>query len=309
MIRWLPVRILWTSERVSCQQRCLHSYDGWYERPSADATKITKDTTVIICGWAQANPRHVKAYTKMYASKMGIGAHGYIMPMEITYKFDQTLQSELARQCLERVAQQNTGKNIILHCFSNNGFAFYRHLSILLKDKPHDLNLRGAIMDSNPGPMSKVPYLAQRLGSSSLHDTPRLLYPFSFLAGTYGFFLYTIKKEPLVSSINRALRLLPQSRKNYRMHNGPLDWAGPYLRHVENESWPLLFLYSKTDWMMPHTYVSLLIDSKKKQNPSRHITSKLFEKAQHVSIMMKHPEEYQSELVQFFSKIESENSD
>ena len=168
------------------------------------------------------------------------------------------------------------------------------------------LELRGAIMDSNPGPISKVPYICQRLGTSSLHDTS-YLYPLWFLAGTYGFFQYTINKASLRSSIGHSLSILPKSRKNYNVHNGALDWCGPYMRHVENEDWPLLFLYSKTDWMMPHTYVSLLIDFKKEQNPSRHIASKLFENAPHVAIMMKHPDEYQVELLQFLTHIETMN--
>jgi len=230
------------------------------------------------------------------------------MPMEIAFTFDQTLQSELAQQCLDRVAKQNTGKNIVIHSFSDNGFSFYKHLSILLKDNQYDLKLCATIMDSNPGPLSIRPYLAQSLGSYSLHDTSHF-YPFTYLVGTYGYFQYTINKVSLLSSISHALRIFPRSVKNYRKHNGPLDWAGPYMRHVENESWPLLFIYSKTDKLMPHTYVSLLIDAKKKQNPSRHINSKLFEEAQHVSIMMKHPEEYQTTLVQFFSQIENEKAD
>ena len=37
----------------------------------------------------------------------------------------------------EKVAEENSGKNIILHCFSNNGFTMYKHTSKQLKDQPH----------------------------------------------------------------------------------------------------------------------------------------------------------------------------
>ena len=67
----------------------------------------------------------------------GIGAHGYTMPMEAFFGYDQPRQSEMARQCLEKVAEENSGKNIIIHCFSNNGFTMYKHTSKQLKAQPH----------------------------------------------------------------------------------------------------------------------------------------------------------------------------
>ena len=70
----------------------------------------------------------------MYANQLGIGAHGCILPMDALYAFDQARQSILARQCLQAVAQENTGTNVIIHCFSNNGFTMYKHASSQLKD-------------------------------------------------------------------------------------------------------------------------------------------------------------------------------
>ena len=164
------------------------------------------------------------------------------------------------------------------------------------------LNLCGAIFDSCPGPISVVPYAAQTFGTSSLHDRPLLFYPFPMLAGTFGYFQYSLNKESLMTSIQHSLRLFPQSRKNYNLHGGAPEWPGCHLRS-ENESWPLLFLYTKTDDLMPYSYIKRLIALKEKQNPSRHIVSKLFDKARHVTIMPKYPEQYKSEIARFLTEI------
>ena len=59
------------------------------------------------------------------------------MPMELTFGYDQAAQRDLAQETIEVIAKENTGTDIIIHCFSNNGFNFYKHVSQLLKTKPH----------------------------------------------------------------------------------------------------------------------------------------------------------------------------
>ena len=49
----------------------------------------SKDTTALVLGWAEAEERHIKAYTKFYAKELGIGAHGYIIPSNIAFGHDQ----------------------------------------------------------------------------------------------------------------------------------------------------------------------------------------------------------------------------
>ena len=77
------------------------AYDGWYDRPPEEVRSKKQGTTAIVFGWANSDPRHVRKYTQMYASQLGIGAHGCILPMDALYAFDQARQSSLARQCLQ----------------------------------------------------------------------------------------------------------------------------------------------------------------------------------------------------------------
>jgi hypothetical protein len=86
------------------------------------------------------------------------------------------------------------------------------------------------------------------------------------------------------------------------------EWAGPYLKNREQEKWPMLFLYSKKDSLMPYLYVSDLIETKKKQNTSRIISSRMFEKSAHVAHMRKYPDEYKQEIKKFLDQcVPSEN--
>jgi len=62
----------------------------------------------------------------------------------------------------------------------------------------------GAIFDSCPGPLSTLPYIAQRLGFTSTHDTPVFL-TFLLLPGVYGYFYYSLAKTPISQSIMKSI--------------------------------------------------------------------------------------------------------
>jgi len=100
----------------------------------------------------------------------------------------------------------------------------------------------------------------------------------------------------------KSIEMLPLSFKNYFKFGGAKHWPGPYLVHYEQEEWPLMFLYSKSDVMIPYLYISHVIDTKRKQNSSRIISSKLFNKSAHVAHLREYPSEYVYELKQFLDK-------
>ena len=161
--------------------------------------------------------------------------------------------------------------------------------------------MSGGILDSCPGPMSYVPYHAQKLGITSVHDKP-IFFPFMMLPGVYGYFQFTEAKKSLPVAMLKGIGMIPASFKNYFKYGGSDEWSGNYIRNVENENWPLLFLYSKTDALMAYMYVSEVVKEKKKQNPKRIIQSKLFEKSPHVAHMRKYPEEYRHQVKTFLEQ-------
>ena len=163
--------------------------------------------------------------------------------------------------------------------------------------------LCGAVLDSCPGPISCVPNIAYLLGTKTFHDRPLAFYPFPMLAGTFGMFQCTLNKQSLWTAIKQTLKLSPRSKTNYESFGGATEWPGPYMRYDEDETWPLLFLYSKTDQLLPYTYIEKMIDLKKRQNSSRCVQHKRFDKVKHVMILPKYPKEYQSEVSNFISKV------
>ena len=161
------------------------------------------------------------------------------------------------------------------------------------------LELIGCVLDSCPTPMVYWPYIAQMLNMDYSKDSDIARhFPLMFLPFTFGYFEYTENKQNVLTSAKQALTIAPKSYKNY-MKFGPNAWGGQYLKMVEDENWPLLFLYSKKDNLVPHTYVDKIIQGKRQQNPSRLISTRKFDKSGHVAHLRKYPEAYKEELQQF----------
>ena len=62
----------------------------------------------------------------------------------------------------------------------------------------------GAIFDSCPGPLSTLPYTAQRFGITNTHDIP-VFFPFLLLPGVYGYFHYTFAQTSISQSIMKSI--------------------------------------------------------------------------------------------------------
>ena len=88
-------------------------------------------------GWAASQQNHVQKYTHLYSSGLGIGAHGYTLPMDITFTYNHHKCDEIAQILLEKVTKENTGKQIVLHFFSDNGMLLYKHLTRKLDNHPN----------------------------------------------------------------------------------------------------------------------------------------------------------------------------
>ena len=55
------------------------------------------------------------------------------------YNLDFNLESlqKIAQECIEIMTNENSGKRILIHCFSNNGAVLYQQVSQLLKERPN----------------------------------------------------------------------------------------------------------------------------------------------------------------------------
>ena len=64
--------------------------------------------------------------------------------MDITFTYDHKKCDNIAQILLEKVTKENTGKQLVLHFFSDNGMLLYKHLTRKLNNHPDGYNIVGA---------------------------------------------------------------------------------------------------------------------------------------------------------------------
>ena len=77
-------------------------------------------------------------------------------------------------------------------------------------------------------------------------------------------------------------------------------WCGDSIR-FESNKWPELFLYSKTDFYVPHTFLENEV-IKRHIEAGRDVTTKCWDKSPHVCHLKKHKKSYIEEVHNFVDK-------
>ena len=79
-------------------------------------------------------------------------------------------------------------------------------------------------------------------------------------------------------------------------------WSGDSIRLARpDQNWPELFLYSKSDFYVPHTFIEDKVIGEHAK-AGRDITAKRWEKSSHVCHLKKHKAEYEETIHQFLHK-------
>lgn len=122
---------------------------------SSNCSSEKQKTVVVLLGWLGAKQKHLKKYAEWYTS-MGFHAITFTFPMAkiMTYqvggKAEQDIESLVKH--LADWLEDELGKNIVFHTFSNTGWLTYG--AILEKFQEQDSSLmgkiRGCIVDSAP---------------------------------------------------------------------------------------------------------------------------------------------------------------
>ena len=63
---------------------------------------------------------------KIYAKTLGLGTNVASLPIETVFTYDQESQKQLAKELVEFVVAENTGKKLFTHV-KGLGFHFYKH--------------------------------------------------------------------------------------------------------------------------------------------------------------------------------------
>ncbi|KAK3019048.1 hypothetical protein RJ639_003743 [Escallonia herrerae] len=122
---------------------------------NSECSSAKSRTVVVLLGWLGAKQKHLKKYADWYTSK-GFHAITFTFPMSevLSYKVGGKAEEhvELLVNHLADWLEEEHGKNLVFHTFSNTGWLTYG--AILEKFQKQDLTLmgriRGCVVDSAP---------------------------------------------------------------------------------------------------------------------------------------------------------------
>ncbi|CAN4123713.1 unnamed protein product [Withania somnifera] len=122
---------------------------------NSDSSPVKSRTVVVLLGWLGAKQKHLKRYAEWYASR-GYHAITFTFPMseilsyQVGGKAEQDI--ELLVNHLADWLDEEYGKNLVFHTFSNTGWLTYGVILEKFQKQDHALmrRIKGCIVDSAP---------------------------------------------------------------------------------------------------------------------------------------------------------------
>lgn len=122
---------------------------------NCDSSPVKSRTVVVLLGWLGAKQKHLKRYADWYASR-GYHVITFTFPMseilsyQVGGKAEQNIQ--LLVNHLADWLEEEHGKNLVFHTFSNTGWLTYGVILEKFQKQDHALmrRIKGCIVDSAP---------------------------------------------------------------------------------------------------------------------------------------------------------------
>ncbi|XP_023333025.1 transmembrane protein 53-like isoform X1 [Eurytemora carolleeae] len=245
--------------------------------------------TVVLFGYAGSPKSHLEKYETLYTS-LGYNSVCCILPHKELFAYNIPEIQKCAEKVLS-VIESSGAQNIVAHCFSNNGIALYQQTyTILNTQKRAECYIKGLILDSGPGPMGLRDNVLKRIFNDK---QGRIFLPIAL------FFVNAANKIPFAENIKSIIEQCRSLKSNFK-ENSHVPWTGLFMKTQEKGTWPVLFLYSKADTLMPWKYVAGVVQRLK---PHRTVYENRFEKSGHVAHFKTYPEEYTAAIKKFLNSI------
>ncbi|KAH6831374.1 alpha/beta-Hydrolases superfamily protein [Perilla frutescens var. hirtella] len=259
----------------------------------SDCSSAKSRTVVVLLGWLGAKQKHLKRYADWYTSR-GFHVITFTIPMsellryQIGGKVEQDV--ELLVNHLADWLEEEHGKNLVFHTFSNTGWLTYGAILEKFQKKDVDLagKIRGCIVDSAPVavPDPQKNSIATK-GSAIERDT-------EVKVGTRT----TIEVKPAITEA--ALLLLLEKVfgvvLNHPSINRRLSDVMSLLTS-EQPRCPQLYIYSSADKVIPAGSVESFIEKQRKSG--REVRACNFISTPHVDHFRNDPQLYSSQLTRF----------
>ncbi|KAK2965020.1 hypothetical protein RJ639_029426 [Escallonia herrerae] len=264
-------------------------------------------TVVVLLGWLGAKQKHLKKYADWYTSK-GFHAITFTFPMSevLSYKVGGKAEEhvELLVNHLADWLEEEHGKNLVFHTFSNTGWLTYGAILERFQKQDHTLmgRIRGCVVDSAPAAAPDPQVWASGFSAAFLkkHSVATKGYTRDNEQGieVSGGTKSLIEAKPAITETALLLVLekffevvlnLPAVNRRLSDVLGQLTSGQP--------SCPQLYIYSSADKVIPAGSVESFIEEQ--QKTGREVRACNFISTPHVDHFRHDPKLYTSQLTQF----------
>lgn len=259
---------------------------------------------MVVFGFAGSPKSQLEKMSRVY-TEQGHRTLYCVLPQMVTFTYDMRKIRACAGQVLQKLEEQGVGE-VVCHSLSNNGGVLYQQFTQMAKKKG-SVTIKGAVFDSSPGPLGlqNVQRYFQLDGFATgiekwvtRRQTPTFL-PFHL------FGVDMANRVPIVSAfgnVKKQLRTLCTTWKESKH----IPWCGPYMKDIEQEEWPLLFIYAKNDQLLSWRYVEEVVRQQRLRG-GREVLTRRFDtsgRGGHVAHLKYHPEEYKEAIRQLLNRLD-----
>ena len=243
-------------------------------------TRVTSDSSIkpvaVILGWNDSKMKHLKKYSKIFESR---GWSTVCLPTKSydTFFRSGTKVKTISFYMIDLIKDlAKKGNPVFLYSFSNGGCVVYFHIAEALTTHGHQyfnaFKVAGSIFDSCPvfPNLESIPQVQKSATDGIKNPVIKALTWYAL-----GMAIPHVLKQPLIQRFSQDLGKMP----------------------LKN---PELFLYSKTDIILPYEGIEKHIVDRKSQGVR--IFSKCWEDSPHVAHYTKYPEQY-TELLDKFIEV------
>ncbi|XP_022882206.1 transmembrane protein 53-like [Olea europaea var. sylvestris] len=273
----------------------------------SDCSSAKSRTVVVLLGWLGAKQKHLKRYAEWYTTR-GFHAITFTFPMneilsyQVGGKAEQDI--ELLVNHLAEWLEEEHGKNLVFHTFSNTGWLAYG--VILEKFQNKDITLagriKGCIVDSAPVAAPDPQVWASGFSAAFLKKHS---------VATKGFTSLSEAKAEATDGSRNVVEAKPALTEaalllvlekffglvlNYPSINRRLSDVLSVLT-LQQPSCPQLYIYSSADKVIPAGSVESFIE--KQRRSGREVRACNFISTPHVDHFRNDPKLYSSQLTNF----------
>lgn len=274
---------------------------------NCDSFQVKSRTVVVLLGWLGAKQKHLKRYAEWYASR-GYHVVTFTFPMseilsyQVGGKAEQDIQ--LLVNHLADWLEEEHGKNLVFHTFSNTGWLTYGVILEKFQKQDHALmrRIKGCIVDSAPvaAPdpqvwasgfsaafLKKNSVATKRSMTLSDKDTD-----VTIEAKTSVETKPAVTEAALLLVLEKFFEVVLNLPTVNRRLSDVLD-----LLTSRQPSCPQLYIYSSADRVIPAVSVESFAEEQRRTG--RNVRACNFVSTPHVDHFRNYPELYTSQLTQF----------